>query len=127
MAEAKSYEISQWDVVKSFELVKNLQGNLYKISNRMSSGSYFSPPVRTVDIPKGDGKTRTLGIPTVEDRVAQQVVKMQLEPLVEPLFHKDSYGYRRGTKQAIRQQQIAHTKRPQHVLQIGLFAPVMPA
>lgn len=74
MAEAKSYEISKWDVVKAFELVKanhgaagvdkisledfekDLQGNLYKIWNRMSSGSYFPPPVRTVEIPKGDGK-----------------------------------------------------------------------
>jgi retron-type reverse transcriptase len=84
------------DKISLEDFEKDLQGNLYKIWNRMSSGSYFPPPVRTVEIPKGDGKTRPLGIPTVGDRVAQQVVKMQLEPLVEPLFHDDSYGYRPG-------------------------------
>jgi len=74
----------------------DLKGNLYKIWNRMSSGSYFPPPVRLVEIPKGNGGVRPLGIPTVADRVAQTVVKMVLEPMVEPLFHNDSYGYRRG-------------------------------
>src|SRR5260370_9110393 len=74
----------------------DLSNNLYKLWNRMSSGSYFPPPVRRVDIPKDDGKTRPLGIPTVADRVAQMVVKRVLEPLVEPQFHKDSYGYRPG-------------------------------
>lgn len=72
----------------------DLSNNLYKLWNRMSSGSYFPPPVRRVDIPKDDGKTRPLGIPTVADRVAQMVVKRFLEPLLEPQFHKDSYGYR---------------------------------
>ncbi len=80
--------------IKDFE--KNLKDNLYKIWNRMSSGTYFPPPVLRVEIPKGDGKTRKLGIPTVGDRIAQMVVKMMLEPLIEPCFHKDSYGYRPG-------------------------------
>jgi RNA-directed DNA polymerase len=75
---------------------KDLKGNLYKVWNRMSSGSYFPPPVRLVEIPKDNGGKRPLGIPTVGDRVAQTVVKMVLEPLVEPKFHPDSYGYRPG-------------------------------
>jgi len=75
---------------------KDLKGNLYKIWNRMSSGSYCPPPVRRVEIPKDNGGVRLLGIPTVGDRVAQTVVKMVLEPLVEPMFHPDSYGYRPG-------------------------------
>ena len=64
----------------------------------MSSGSYFPPPVRRVDIPKGDSKTATrpLGIPTVADRIAQEVAKRYLEPILEPIFHEDSYGYRPG-------------------------------
>lgn len=72
----------------------DLQGNLYKLWNRMSSGSYFPPPVRQVEIPKKGGGVRPLGVPTVADRVAQTVVKMVLEPVVEPVFHPDSYGYR---------------------------------
>lgn len=75
---------------------KDLKGNLYKVWNRMSSGSYLPPPVRLVEIPKDNGGTRPLGIPTVGDRVAQTVVKMVLEPKVEPVFHPDSYGYRPG-------------------------------
>jgi RNA-directed DNA polymerase len=75
---------------------KDLKNNLYKVWNRMSSGTYFPPPVRLVEIPKGNGGKRPLGIPTVADRVAQTVVKMVLEPLVEPEFHEDSYGYRPG-------------------------------
>jgi group II intron reverse transcriptase/maturase len=75
---------------------KDLKGNLHKIWNRMSSGSYFPPPVRFVEIEKDDGGMRPLGIPTVADRVAQTVVKMVLEPIVEPVFHPDSYGYRPG-------------------------------
>jgi group II intron reverse transcriptase/maturase len=75
---------------------KDLQGNLYKVWNRMSSGSYFPPPVKLVEIPKDNGGKRPLGIPTVADRVAQTVVKMALEPQVEPVFHPDSYGYRPG-------------------------------
>jgi retron-type reverse transcriptase len=80
--------------IKDFEV--DLKDNLYKIWNRMSSGSYFPPPVRTVEIAKSDGRPRRLGIPTVADRVAQMVVKMHLEPDVEPNFHPDSYGYIRG-------------------------------
>jgi len=79
----------------------DLSNNLYKLWNRLASGSYFPPPVRRVDIPKDDGRTRPLGIPTVADRLAQMVVKRTLEPLVEPHFHDDSYGYRPG-KSALR-------------------------
>ncbi len=78
------------------EFDEDLSNNLYRIWNRMSSGSYLPPPIRRVDIPKGDGKTRPLGIPTVADRVAQMVVKRYLEPILEPVFHDDSYGYRPG-------------------------------
>ncbi len=78
------------------EFEKKLQGNLYRIWNRMTSGAYFPPPVRAVDIPKKAGGTRTLGVPTVSDRVAQTVVKMVLEPRLEQLFDRDSFGYRPG-------------------------------
>jgi RNA-directed DNA polymerase len=73
---------------------RNLKRNLYRIWNRMSSGTYFPPPVLQVSIPKRDGGERKLGIPTISDRIAQTVVKLSLEPLVEPCFHPDSYGYR---------------------------------
>ena len=75
---------------------EGLSGNLYKIWNRMTSGSYFPPPVRTVFIPKKQGGERPLGIPTVSDRIAQGVVKDYLEPAMEAVFHKSSYGYRPG-------------------------------
>jgi group II intron reverse transcriptase/maturase len=79
------------------EFEGNLKGNLYKLWNRMSSGSYFPPAVRMVEIPKPDGQgVRILGVPTVADRVGQTVAKMYLEPEVEPMFHPDSYGYRPG-------------------------------
>ncbi len=78
--------------IEDFE--KNLKANLYRLWNRMSSGTYFPQPVREVAIAKRDGGTRKLGIPTVMDRVAQTVVKRTLEPEVEPQFHSDSYGYR---------------------------------
>jgi RNA-directed DNA polymerase len=78
--------------IEDFEL--NLKDNLYKLWNRMSSGTYFPPPVRGVEIPKSDGSKRLLGIPTVSDRVAQAVVKDCLEAIVDPKFHEDSYGYR---------------------------------
>src|SRR6476619_1555688 len=113
---AKPFDIPKREVWEAFKRVKANQGaagvdrqsiadfeadlsnNLYKLWNRLSSGSYHPPPVRRVDIPKGDGRggTRPLGIPTVADRIAQTVVKRQLEPLVEPCFHQDSYGYRPG-------------------------------
>lgn len=111
---AKPFDIPKREVWEAFKRVKanrgaagvdgqsiaefeaNLAGNLYKLWNRMSSGSYFPPPVRRVDIPKADGGTRPLGIPTVADRIAQEVARRFLEPILEPLFHVDSYGYRPG-------------------------------
>ena len=78
------------------EFEEDLKGNLYKLWNRLSSGTYFPPPVRGVEIPKKAGGTRMLGVPTVADRVAQTVVCMVLEPTAEPVFHPDSYGYRPG-------------------------------
>ena len=110
----KSFEISKWAVWEAYRRVKankggagvdeqsiqefeeDLHGNLYKLWNRLSSGSYFPPPVRAVEIPKRDGSSRTLGVPTVADRIAQTVVRGYLEPGVEPCFHPDSYGYRPG-------------------------------
>jgi RNA-directed DNA polymerase len=80
--------------IQAFEA--NLRGNLYKLWNRMSSGSYMPPPVRAVQIPKKDGRVRVLGVPTVADRIAQTVARLYLEPEVEPVFHPDSYGYRPG-------------------------------
>jgi len=74
----------------------DLRDNLYKIWNRMSSGSYFPPPVRAVAIPKKSGGQRLLGVPTVADRVAQMVVKQMIEPNLDAIFLADSYGYRPG-------------------------------
>ena len=84
------------DAVTLQDFERNLEDNLYKLWNRMSSGSYFPPAVRLVEIPKKDGTMRPLGIPTVSDRIAQEVVRMILEPELEPFFHEDSYGYRPG-------------------------------
>jgi RNA-directed DNA polymerase len=78
--------------IEQFEA--DLEGNLYKIWNRMSSGSYFPPPVRAVTIPKKSGGERILGVPTVGDRIAQMVVKQLIEPDLDPIFRPDSYGYR---------------------------------
>jgi RNA-directed DNA polymerase len=78
--------------IEDFE--RNLKDNLYKLWNRMSSGSYFPPPVKAVPIPKKSGGERILGVPTVSDRIGQMVVKMMFEPIVEPIFLTDSYGYR---------------------------------
>jgi len=80
--------------VKAYEL--KLKDNLYKLWNRMASGSYYPPSVLEVEIPKKDGRIRKLGIPTVGDRIAQMVVRDALEPQVEPAFHRNSYGYRPG-------------------------------
>jgi len=114
MSEAKPFSISKQEVWEAYQKVKanhgaagvdgqsiaefetRVQDNLYRLWNRMSSGSYFPPPVRTVTIPKANGGERKLGIPTVSDRIAQMVVKSRLEPVVDPLFHPDSYGYRPG-------------------------------
>jgi len=82
------------ETIEDFE--KDLKGNLYRVWNRMSSGSYFPPPVRAVAIPKKKGGERILGVPTVADRVAQMVVKTILEPALECIFLPDSYGYRPG-------------------------------
>jgi retron-type reverse transcriptase len=82
------------ETIDDFEM--NLKNNLYRIWNRMSSGSYFPAPVKAVAIPKKSGGDRILGVPTVADRVAQMVVKMLLEPKLEPVFLPDSYGYRPG-------------------------------
>jgi len=78
--------------IEDFE--KSLKNNLYRVWNRMSSGTYFPPPVKAVAIPKKDGGQRILGVPTVADRVAQMVARMEFEPRVEPIFLPDSYGYR---------------------------------
>ena len=80
--------------ISDFE--RDLSRNLYQIWNRMSSGSYFPPAVKAVPIPKKSGGERILGVPTVGDRIAQTIVTMTLEPILEPVFHDDSYGYRRG-------------------------------
>jgi RNA-directed DNA polymerase len=87
---------------------EDLKNNLYKIWNRMASGTYFPPPVLQVEIPKANGGVRKLGIPTISDRIAQAVVKQYLEPIVEPHFHEDSYGYRpnKSALQAIAQARI---------------------
>jgi RNA-directed DNA polymerase len=121
MKSTKSFVIAKREVWEAYQQVKanrgaagideetiamfdqNLSGNLYKLWNRMSSGSYFPPPVKQVEIPKAKGGTRKLGIPTVSDRIAQTVVKRAIEPILDPIFHPDSYGYRpgRSAKQAI--------------------------
>jgi len=110
----KPFEISKWAVWEAYrrveankgaagvdeqsiaEFERDLKGNLYKLWNRLSSGSYLPPPVRAVEIPKRSGGSRVLGVPTVADRIAQTVVAGYLEPEVEPHFHPDSYGYRPG-------------------------------
>ena len=127
MKRAKPFEISKkvvweaWKRVKAnhgaagvdeesiADFEKGLKDNLYKIWNRMSSGCYFPPAVRAVGIPKEDKRVRLLGIPTVADRVAQMVAKMYLEPVLEPNFHQDSYGYRPG-KSAIQAVEVTRRR-----------------
>ena len=84
------------DQVSMDEFDKKLKGNLYRIWNRLSSGSYFPPAVKGVEIPKKQGGKRMLGVPTISDRIAQTIIKLKLEPILEPIFLKDSYGYRPG-------------------------------
>lgn len=111
---AKSFRISKREVYNAWQRVRrkggaggvdgvtledferNLKNNLYAVWNRMSSGSYIPRPVRRVEIPKGNGKKRPLGIPTVRDRIAQEVVRARLEKVLDPLFHEESYGFRPG-------------------------------
>jgi RNA-directed DNA polymerase len=114
LSEAKPFNISKRQVWEAYKVVKandgaagvdgqtiedfdkDLANNLFKLWNRMSSGSYFPPPVRRVEIPKSDGGSRFLGIPSVSDRIAQTVIKQILEPDLEKCFDPDSYGYRPG-------------------------------
>lgn len=119
--DTKPFDISKRQVEEAYQRVKankggagndeqtieqfdqKLEGNLYKIWNRMASGSYFPPPVKAVPIAKKSGGERILGVPTVADRIAQTVVTEVLVPLLEPVFHEDSFGYRpnRSAHQAI--------------------------
>ncbi len=112
MDKTKPFSIPKALVMKAYRLVKANRGaagvdrqslenfevhwkdNLYKLWNRLSSGSYFPPPVRSVSIPKKQGGKRILGVPTVADRIGQMVIKLLWEPQVEPYFLPDSYGYR---------------------------------
>ena len=114
MTKAKSFDITKRMVFDAYKAVKanrggagidnvsmqmfeeKLKDNLYELWNRLASGSYFPPPVKAVEIPKSSGGTRTLGIPTIADRIAQMVVKNSFEAKVDPFFVSDSYGYRPG-------------------------------
>lgn len=114
MNDSKQFDISKKIVYQAYRLVKrnkgsagvdeidfneyekSLKDNLYKVWNRMSSGSYFPMPVKAVEIPKKNGGIRVLGIPTIQDRVAQMTALLYIESRIEPKFHEDSYGYRPG-------------------------------
>jgi RNA-directed DNA polymerase len=124
---ARSYDISKEVVWRAYEQVKankgaegidgqmmqgfekNLKSNLYRIWNRMTSGSYIPPAVKAVAIAKKSGGMRVLGIPSISDRIAQTVVKMYLEPKLDPHFHPDSYGYRPG-KSAIQAVEVTRQR-----------------
>jgi len=111
MKTARPFEISKQQVWLAYQNVKsnkgaagvdqisieefdsNLKNDLYKLWNRMASGSYFPPAVKAVPIPKKSGSERTLGIPTISDRIEQTVVKIAIEPILDPIFDKDFYGY----------------------------------
>ena len=113
-SQVKPFVIDKWMVWEAYRRVKvnqgaagvdgctieqyeqDLKNNLFKLWNRLSSGSYFPPPVKAVAIPKSGGGSRILGVPTVDDRIAQTVAAMYLERQLEPIFHPDSYGYRPG-------------------------------
>lgn len=117
----RQYEVTQAEVRVAWEAVRRAGGGaghdretiedikadeenqLYKLWNRLSSGSYIAQPVQLVQIPKVSGGMRTLGVPTVTDRIAQMVIRNRLEPLLEPKFHQDSYAYRpnRSAEQAV--------------------------
>jgi len=101
-------EVQQASISNRYRILKSIRPNLYKIWNRMSSGSYIPPPVKSVPIPKKSGGTRLLGIPCVSDRIAQMAVKLILDETLEALFHRDSFGYR-ANKSA--HQAIALTRR----------------
>ena len=136
-AKPKSYDIAAGAVWEAYRRVKenrgaagidgqtfkdfevNLEDNLYRIWNRMSSGSYFPPPVMQVEIPKGENQVRKLGIPTISDRIAQTVAKLYLEPIVKPKFHDDSYGYR-PNRSAIDAVQKARVRCWRHLWTIDL-------
>ena len=114
MNKIKPFTIPKELVVKAYKLVKanagaagvdqqslvdfdkDVKNNLYKIWNRLSSGSYFPPPVKAVSIPNKQGGERILGVPTISDLICQTVIKLMFEPMVEPFFHPNSYGYRPG-------------------------------
>ena len=96
--------------IKDFEM--KLEDNLYKVWNRLASGSYFPSNVKEVEIKKDNGKMRKLGIPTVSDRIAQTVIKDYLEPDIDKIFHNSSYGYRPKCSAHGALQEVRRTRRP---------------
>jgi retron-type reverse transcriptase len=139
MSEAKSFSISRRLVSLAYQKVRSNKGaggvdglslesfhagykdHLYRLWKRMSSGSYMPPPVRLHEIPKKGGGLRPLGIPTVADRIAQTVVRGLLEPSLELIFHKDSYGYRPG-KSAVEALSVARERcwKPKWIVDVDI-------